>query len=72
MLVLFTLMHYRALTDAFYSLSLYYNEVTFFAVKKIEFFLFSTKKWKKIETAAGNPYFLPTLLLVKIEMMMRR
>ena len=53
-------------------LSLYYNEVTFFVVKKIEFFLFSTKKWKKIETAAGNPYFLPTLLLEKIEMMMRR
>ena len=53
-------------------LSLYYNEVTFFVVKKIEFFLFSTKKWKKIETAAGNPYFLPTLLLGKIEMMMRQ
>ena len=47
-------------------------KLLFFVVKKIEFFLFSTKKWKKIETAAGNPYFLPTLLLEKIEMMMRR
>ena len=67
--LLFTLMHYRALTDAFYSLCI--TMKLLFVVKKMNSFVLHQKVGKKIETAAGNPYFLPTLLLGKIEMMMR-
>ena len=59
--LLFTLMHYRALTDAFYSLCI--TMKLLFCSEKNEFFCSPSKSGKKIETAAGNPYFLPTLLL---------